>query len=239
MRDLCFASATELTRLYRARKVSPVEAMEAILGQVDRVNPQVNAIVTLARESAQRAARAATRALSRKGELPPLFGVPVAIKDLTATRAIRTTLGSRIYADHVPTEDALYVRRLRAAGAVMLGKTNTPEFGAGRRPSTRCSGPRATVTTSRGPAAGAAAGRPWPWRRAWCPSPTGPTWAVAAQSRQLLQRGRVPAVSGPRSQRRRRARVDAALGGRPDGRTVADTALLLSAWPDRTTLAIR
>jgi len=131
MRDLCFASATELIRLYRTRKVSPVEAMEAILDQVDRVNPQVNAIVTLARESALRAARAATRALSRRAEFPPLFGVPVNIKDLTVTKGLRTTYGSTIFADHVPAEDALVVQRLKAAGAIVLGKTNTPEFGAG------------------------------------------------------------------------------------------------------------
>jgi len=131
MRDLCFASATELIRLYRARKASPLEAMQAILTQVDRVNPQVNAIVTLARESALGEARAATRAMSRRRELSALFGVPVVIKDLTVTEGIRTTYGSKIYAEHVPTEDALVVQRLKAAGAIVLGKTNTPEFGAG------------------------------------------------------------------------------------------------------------
>jgi amidase len=131
MRDLCFASATELIRLYRARKASPLEAMQAILGQVDRVNPRVNAIVTLARESALAEARAATRALSRRAEPPPLFGVPVVVKDLTITKGIRTTYGSTIYADHVPSEDASTVERLKAAGAIVLGKTNTPEFGAG------------------------------------------------------------------------------------------------------------
>ncbi len=108
-----------------------LEAMQAILAQVDRVNPQVNAIVTLARESALAEARAATRALSRRAELPPLFGVPVVIKDLTATKGLRTTYGSKIYADHVPTEDALVVRRLKAPAPSSLGKTNTPEFGAG------------------------------------------------------------------------------------------------------------
>jgi amidase len=131
MRDLCFTSATELVRLYRARKASPLEVMQAILTRIDRVNPQVNAIVTLARESALAEARAATRALPRRRELSALFGVPVVIKDLTLTEAIRTTYGSKIYADHVPTEDALVVRRLKAAGAIVLGKTNTPEFGAG------------------------------------------------------------------------------------------------------------
>lgn len=131
MRELCFTTATELVRLYRARKVSPLEVMQAIVAQIDRVNPQVNAIVTLARASALSAARAATRTLSRQADLPPLFGVPVVIKDLTATKGIRTTCGSKICQDHVPTEDALVVQRLRAAGAIVLGKTNTPEFGAG------------------------------------------------------------------------------------------------------------
>jgi len=131
MHDLCFTSATELLRLYRARKASPVEVMQAILARIDRINPQVNAIVTLARDSGLAEARAATRVLSRQRELPPLFGVPVVIKDLTATKGIRTTCGSKIYTDHVPTEDALVVRRLKAAGAIVLGKTNTPEFGAG------------------------------------------------------------------------------------------------------------
>ncbi len=131
MHELCFTPATELVRLYRARKVSPLEVMQAILAQIDRVNPQVNAVVTLAQGSALAAARAATRALSRRAELPPLFGVPVVIKDLTATKGIRTTCGSKIYQDHIPTEDALVVQRLKAAGAIVLGKTNTPEFGAG------------------------------------------------------------------------------------------------------------
>jgi amidase len=105
--------------------------MQTILAQIERVNPKVNAIVTLARESALGEARAATRRLSRRAELPPLFGVPVVIKDLTMTKGLRTTFGSKIYADHIPTEDALVVQRLKAAGAIVLGKTNTPEFGAG------------------------------------------------------------------------------------------------------------
>ncbi len=130
-RDLCFTPATELVRLYRARKVSPLEVMEAVLARIDRVNPRLNAYVTLARESALAAARGATRALGRKAVLPPLHGVPVSIKDLTPTRGIRTTWGSRIFADHVPDDDALIVQRLKAAGAIVVGKTNTPEFGAG------------------------------------------------------------------------------------------------------------
>jgi amidase len=130
-RDLCFTPASELVRWYRTRRVSPLEVVQAVLARIDAVNPVVNAYVTLAREAALAAARRATAALRRGATLPPLHGVPVSIKDLAATRGIRTTWGSVIYADHVPAEDALPVERLRAAGAIVLGKTNTPEFGAG------------------------------------------------------------------------------------------------------------
>jgi amidase len=130
-RDLCFTTATELQRLYRARKVSPREVLEAVLARIDRLNPTLNAYVTVARDEARRAARAATAALGRRAALGLLHGVPVSIKDLTPTRGIRTTWGSKIYADHVPDEDALIVQRLKAAGAIVVGKTNTPEFGAG------------------------------------------------------------------------------------------------------------
>src|SRR5215475_1550040 len=131
-RDLCFTPATELQRLYRRGQTSPLEVMEAVLARVDAVNPKLNAIVTLTRESALREARAATAALRRKSKtLGPLHGVPVTIKDLTHTKGVRTTWGSKVFEDHVPTEDALIVERLKAAGAIVLGKTNTPEFGAG------------------------------------------------------------------------------------------------------------
>jgi amidase len=131
-RDLCFIPASQLVRLYHARKVSPLEVMRAVLARIDAVNPAVNAYVTVARDSALTLAGAATRALGRKGTtLPPLHGVPVSIKDLTATKGIRTTWGSVIYQDYVPDEDDLVVQRLKAAGAIIVGKTNTPEFGAG------------------------------------------------------------------------------------------------------------
>jgi amidase len=130
-RDLCFFSATELVRLFRARKVSPLEVMQAVLARIDQVNPQVNAYVTVAREAALRGARAATKALGRGAKLAPLHGVPVSIKDLTPTKGIRTTWGSKIFEHHLPDEDALIVQRLKAAGAIVVGKTNTPEFGAG------------------------------------------------------------------------------------------------------------
>ncbi len=130
-RDLTFAPAVELARLYRARKVSPLEVMQLLLARIDAVNPQVNAIVTLARDTALWEARRATASLKRNAALPPLFGVPVGIKDVTPTRGLRTTYGSTLFADHVPEEDALVVQRLREAGAIVVGKTNTPEFAFG------------------------------------------------------------------------------------------------------------
>ena len=130
-RDLCFVSASDLLRRYKARKTSPLEVMQAVLARIDAVNPALNAYVTLARESALAEARKATDALTRSAALSPLHGIPVSIKDLTPTKGLRTTWGSKIFADHVPTEDAITVERLTHAGAIVVGKTNTPEFGAG------------------------------------------------------------------------------------------------------------
>src|SRR5262245_36636940 len=130
-RDLCFTPAVELSRLYRKGGASPLEVMQAVLARIDAVNPDVNAIVTLVREDSLRQARLATAAFRRGASLPPLFGVPVAIKDVTPTKGIRTTHGSKLFESHVPDEDALVVQRLRAAGAIVIGKTNTPEFAFG------------------------------------------------------------------------------------------------------------
>jgi amidase len=130
-RDLAFTPAVELVRLYRARKVSPLEVTQAALARIDAVNPQVNAFVTVAREAALWEARRATAAMRRGKALPPLFGVPVGIKDVTQTKGILTTYGSTLFKDHVPEVDALVVERLKAAGAIVLGKTNTPEFAFG------------------------------------------------------------------------------------------------------------
>jgi amidase len=130
-RELCFLTATELARLIRAREVSCEEVMRAHLSQIERIDPAVNAIVTLLPERAIDGAREADRQLARGAPVGALHGLPVAHKDLLPTKGIRTTFGSPIYRDHVPDRDALLVERLRAAGAVTIGKTNTPEFGAG------------------------------------------------------------------------------------------------------------
>src|SRR5256885_5256022 len=128
LRELCFTGARALARLLRARKVSAAELMQAFIAQIERVNPKVNAIVTFVPEQALKAARALDR---RKSWDAPLAGLPIAYKDLVATKGIRTTFGSPVYADHVPAENHLLVERLAAAGAITIGKTNTPEFGAG------------------------------------------------------------------------------------------------------------
>jgi amidase len=131
MTDICFMTATELARRIRAKELSAREVMEAHLTQIERVNPKVNAIVTLLPERAMDGARAADEALAGGAAAGPLHGIPIAHKDLFLTKGIRTTYGSRIYQDFVPDQDMLIVERMRAAGAITIGKTNTPEFGAG------------------------------------------------------------------------------------------------------------
>ena len=129
--DICFARAVDIAHLVRERRVSALEVMQAHLEQIDRTNPKVNAIVTLVPEAALAEARLLDDRLARGESVGVLAGLPVAHKDLTFTRGIRTTLGSPVFRDFVPSEDALIVERLKAAGAITVGKTNTPEFGAG------------------------------------------------------------------------------------------------------------
>ncbi|HEY5635543.1 MAG TPA: amidase [Burkholderiales bacterium] len=133
MTDPCFLGARALARALRNRKLSALEVMRAHLERIERVNPKVNAIVTRVPERALAAARALDRRLAkpRTAKLGVLAGLPIAYKDLVPTKGIRTTYGSPVYARNVPKADAALVERLSAAGAITLGKTNTPEFGAG------------------------------------------------------------------------------------------------------------
>src|ERR1700733_801148 len=128
---VCFMSAIEMAALIRAKKRSAREALEAHLKQIERVNPQVNAIVPLVPEMAAAAAAKADEMQAHGETLGPLHGLPVAHKDLFETRGIRTTFGSPLYKDFVPAEDDIVVERMRRAGAIAIGKTNTPEFGSG------------------------------------------------------------------------------------------------------------
>lgn len=123
-------SATELRLLIARRELSPVDVIQATLERVATLNARVNAIVTI-NEHAIDDARALETRISRGEDPGPLAGIPVGIKDVTEVAGLRTTYGSPLYRDHAPDEDALVVQRLRAAGAVIIGKTNTPEFAAG------------------------------------------------------------------------------------------------------------
>ncbi|GAA4226531.1 amidase [Streptosporangium album] len=126
-----YLTATEMLELLRTRQVSATELLQAHLDRIEEVNPRVNAIVTLATDRARQEAAEADRDLARGRPRGPLHGLPVAHKDLTDTAGIRTTYGSPLFADHVPDTDSPIVRRMRGAGAITIGKTNTPEFGTG------------------------------------------------------------------------------------------------------------
>ncbi len=128
--DICWLSATELAKAIRRKRLSPVEVTRAILDRIDQLNPQLNAFVTLTDKAALRDARRAEKMLMQNSaSLGPLHGVPFSTKDLVITKGVRTTFGTRLFADNIPTEDAPMVERMKAAGGIQLGKTNTPTFG--------------------------------------------------------------------------------------------------------------
>jgi aspartyl-tRNA(Asn)/glutamyl-tRNA(Gln) amidotransferase subunit A len=127
--EICAMSATELAGRVRARELSASEAVDAVLQRIDELDPTLNAFCTLVPEEARGEAARIDEALAAGEEVGPLAGVPVGIKDLVATKGIRTACGSAAYEDFVPEEDDVVVERLRAADAVIVGKTNVPEFG--------------------------------------------------------------------------------------------------------------
>jgi len=130
--EICFKDAVSLAKLIRKREVTAREVMAAFLSQINRINPHVNAICTLLDEEALlQAASEADEKLTERKPVGLLHGLPHAVKDLVSTAGIRTTFGSRIYNDFVPATDDLMIERLKQAGAIIIGKTNTPEFGAG------------------------------------------------------------------------------------------------------------
>ncbi|GGL65535.1 amidase [Sporolactobacillus putidus] len=158
-------TAEELLRNYRAKTLSPVEVVKFLFGRIDRLNPKLNVFVTLNQEPALQQAKESERNFAM-GKVRPLEGVPVAIKDLTNTKGLRTTYGSLVYKDYIPTRDATVVKRLKAAGAIIMGKTNTPEFGHKGTTNNRIFGPsknpwklsNGTGGSSGGSAAAVAAG---------------------------------------------------------------------------------
>ncbi len=159
--DICFLSATEMARLIRNKALSARELLEAHLRQIERLNPQVNAIVTLVEDQARKRAAQLDEEIVHGRLAGVLHGLPVAHKDITDTKGIRTTYGSPILRDYVPARNELIVDRIQAAGAITIGKTNTPEFGAGSQTFNPIFGPTKNpwdlTKTSGGSSGGAAA----------------------------------------------------------------------------------
>src|SRR5215472_3071011 len=127
--DLAFTPAAELAPMIMRREISPVELVDATLARIEASQPSLNAFITVSADEARKAAREAETAVMRGEPLGPLHGVPFAAKDLVNTAGVRTTFGSVALADNVPEADSPSVARLKAAGAILVGKTTTPEFG--------------------------------------------------------------------------------------------------------------
>ncbi len=161
LNDFSFMSAYEMAEIIRRRKASPVEIMEACLDQIEALEPRLNAFVTLTPESAMEEARRCEALVMSGTDLGPLHGVPMSVKDLIAVRGVRQTFGSRTMQDHVADADAPAVERIKAAGACLIGKTTTTEFGCKPSSDSPLSGitrnPWNTEKTSGGSSAGAAA----------------------------------------------------------------------------------
>jgi aspartyl-tRNA(Asn)/glutamyl-tRNA(Gln) amidotransferase subunit A len=159
--DLCYTPATQLAALIRSKALSPVELTRAVLDRIERLNPTLNAFCTVTADEALDAARRAEQSVLRGERLGPIHGLPFSIKDLAFTKGVRSMFGSHIFATRVPDVDAPYVRRLKDAGGVMLGKTTSPEFGwkgLGDSPLTGITrNPWNTAMTTGGSSAGAGA----------------------------------------------------------------------------------
>lgn len=127
--NICEMSGAEQTKLIKENKISPVEVISAVFERISKLDNNLNAFCEIDEENARQTARNLEEILMNKENLPPLFGVPVAIKDLIATKGIKTTFGSKLYENYIPSEDDSCIGRLREAGAIIIGKTNVSEFG--------------------------------------------------------------------------------------------------------------
>jgi Asp-tRNA(Asn)/Glu-tRNA(Gln) amidotransferase A subunit family amidase len=159
--ELAFRPVYELVELIKSKRLSPVELVTHILRRIEKLNPTLNAYLTVTEEKALQDARQAEQAFYGEQKLGALHGIPISIKDLHCTKGIRTTFGSLVYKDFVPDEDAIVVERLKAAGAIILGKTNTPELGQSGTTENKlgdhCRNPWDFTRTSGGSSGGAAA----------------------------------------------------------------------------------
>src|SRR5512145_1367406 len=137
----CDLSALEARDAIGQRRLSPVELLESCLGRIEKTNGAVNAMVAMDAAAAMKRVKEIEQAIARGEDVGLLAGLPIGVKDLQATAGLRTTSGSLLYRDHVPAQDELGVANIRRAGGVILGKTNTPEFGAGANTANRVYGP--------------------------------------------------------------------------------------------------
>ena len=159
--DLFYTPVWQLRELLDTRRVSSTELTETFLRRIERLNPKLNAYLTVTGEEALAAAKAADEKIGQGRENGPLLGIPISLKDLEATKGIRSTMGSLAYQDAIPEMDSVVAERIKASGAVLLGKTNTPEFGLQGTTENRlgdpCRNPWNTERTAGGSSGGAGA----------------------------------------------------------------------------------
>ena len=239
--DLCLRPATELAALVRGRELSAAELLAAHLAQIERLNPRVNAICTLGAEGATAAAAQLDTALAAGADAGPLAGLPVVVKDLVDVAGLPTTCGSPIYRDAVAYHDDLMVQRMRAAGAVIVGKSNVPEFGAGSHTFNTVFGVTRNPYDLGRSAGGSSGGGAAALTSGMVAVADGSDYGGSIRNPPNFNSvvglrptpGRVPKVPGGVPPRGDPWETLSVLG--PMGRTVADAALLLSAiaGPDR------
>lgn len=230
MTELCDLEAVELRRLIGQREISPVELLDSCLARIDAVNPTLNAITATCYDRARAEAEAAERAVREGQPLGALHGLPVGIKDLQETEGLKTTFGSPLYADYVPARDERTVAAVRAAGGIVVGKTNVPEFGAGGNSTNPVYGatgnPFDAARTCGGSSGGSAAALATGMVPVATGSDTGGSLRLPAAFCGIV--GLRPSPGLVPSERRPFGWAPISVLG-PMGRTVADTALLMSA----------
>jgi Asp-tRNA(Asn)/Glu-tRNA(Gln) amidotransferase A subunit family amidase len=226
----CDLTAVEARRLIGRKALSPVELLESCLGRIAAVNPAVNAMVAMDEAAARDAAKQAEAVVMRGEALGALHGLPVGIKDLEETRGLRTTYGSPIFAEFVPAEDCAMVARIRAAGGIVIGKTNTPEFGLGANTRNRVYGATGNAFDNTRSAAGSSGGSAVALATGMAPlcsgSDTGGSLRNPAAFNGIV--GYRPSAGLVCSEKRAHGWSPLPVLG-PMARDVADTCLLLSA----------
>lgn len=230
MNDLSDRDAVELRRLIGEKAISPVELLEACLSRIDAVNPRLNAIIATCIERARAEARAAEAAVRAGTALGPLHGLPIGIKDLQETAGLRTTYGSPLFADYVPQADERMVAAVRRAGAIVVGKTNVPEFGAGANTFNAVYGPTRNPFDPARTCGGSSGGSAVALASGMLPlctgSDTGGSLRIPAAFCGVV--GFRPSPGLVPNERRTLGWTPISVAG-PMGRTVADTMLLLQA----------